>query len=61
MKTYEVKKIVFANNIQELTSLERGGEIIEIKEIDEVRNYEDIGFVKTYGKKRNNRKGHTVV
>lgn len=54
-KRYHVCKIVFADNINDLLSIENSGEIINIELKDEITNPSEIGFTKCYGKEKRNR------
>lgn len=50
-KKYIIRKIVFANNISELMSLENCGEIIDISLQDEILDSAQIGFNKKDAKR----------
>lgn len=56
MKRYQITKIVFAENIPQLVHMESGGEITYIELKDDVKSYEDVGFIKSeHGKGKGKR------
>lgn len=54
MKRYEITKIVFADDMEQLMHMERGGEIVSIQLKDDVKNYSDVGFKKENGERQGN-------
>lgn len=61
MKQYIIKKLAYANSINELEEMFHGGETVYIELQDEIKSPSDIGF-KKYGKEEsNNRKRDKVV
>ena len=55
MKQYIIKKLAYANSIEELEHMFPGGETVFIELQDEVKSHEEFGF------KKQNREGYKVV
>jgi hypothetical protein len=55
IKKYVIKKIAYANNIEELESMFPGGETIYIELQEDIREPSNIGFIKTNGYRKRNK------
>jgi hypothetical protein len=51
MKQYVIKKLAYANSIDELEKMFPGGETVFIELQDEIKSHEQLGFKKTYGER----------
>ncbi|MCK9371303.1 hypothetical protein M0R04_15425 [Candidatus Dojkabacteria bacterium] len=49
MKQYIIKKIAYADSINQLEDMFPGGETVYIECLEEIKNSDQLGFKKTYG------------
>ena len=54
MKKYVIKKLAYANSIEELEHMFPGGETVYIELQDEITSIEQLGFRKNYGETNRN-------